>query len=133
MRTASKFLSLFLFFVLILSVLTLFGTNACKSKPRVIISVPEIESTNLTSEQARRVTSVVRSEVSNYGTVRSSSSGADMIITGLASRADGIYIITLNVEDLRNGNSRQTTKNLRGSFEAFLNQKVRSAVHEIMR
>jgi hypothetical protein len=132
MSTASKFLSLFLIFVLILSVITLFGTNACKSKPKIIIAVPEIESTNFTSEQARRVTSVVRTEVSNYGTVRTSSSGADMIVTGLASRADEIYIITLSVEDLKNGNSRQTTKNLKGSFEDFLNQKVRSAVHEIM-
>ena len=104
MRTASKFLSLFLSFVLFLSVITIVGTDACKSKPKIIIAVPEIESTNLTSEQARRVTSVVRSEVSNYGTVRNSSnSGADMIVTGLASRADGIYIITLSVEDLKNG------------------------------
>lgn len=133
LSTASKFLCLFLCFVLILSVLTLFGTNVCKSKPIVVIAVPGIESTNLTDEQSRRVTSVVRSEVSNYGTVRNSNSGADIIVAGLASRADGIYIITLSVEDLRNNKTKQTTKNLKGSFEDFLNKKVKSAVSEIMR
>ena len=131
MRTASKFLSFFLIF----SAITVFATNACKSKPKIIIAVPNVESTNLTSEQARRVTRVVRNEVSKYGTVRNSSStsGADKIVTGLASRADRVYMITLAVEDVRNGNSRQTTKNLKGSFEDFLNRKVRSAVHAIMR
>jgi len=135
MRTASKFLSFFLSFVLILSVITIFGIEACTSKQKVIIAVPTIESTNLTSEQARRVTSVVRNEVSKYGTVRNSSStsGADRIVTGLASRADKVYMITLTVEDVKTGNSRQTTKNLKGSFEDFLNQKVKSAVHAIMR
>lgn len=133
MRTASKLLSVFLCFVLIVSVIAILGTEACNSKPKIIIAVPNIESTNLTSEQARRVTSIVRSEVSKYGTVRNSSSGADMIVTGLASRADGIYIITLSVGDLKNGGSKQTTKNLRGSFENFLNNKVKSAVHAIMR
>ena len=135
MRTASKFLSVFLCFVLVSLVLTIFGTDSCKSRSQIIIVVPNVESANLTSEQARRVTRVVRNEVACYGTVRNSSStsGADMIVTGLASRADNVYLITLRVEDLNNGGSKQTTKNLRGSFEDFLNKKVRSAVHAIMR
>ena len=135
MRTASKFLSVFFCFILILSILALFGADSCKSKNQVIIAVPEIESANLTPEQARNVTRVVRNEASNYGTIRksSSTSGVDIIITGLASRADNVYLITLTAEYLRNdGGTKQTTKNLQGSFENFLNRIVRNAVHEIM-
>ena len=135
MRTASKFLSILVSVVVFVSALPIFGFNNCYNKRNVIIAVPKLSSTNLTREQARQVTNFVRGQVGKYGTVKTSNSsmGVDKVVTGLVSRADKVFIITLTVRDVKNGKTKQTTKNLKGSFEQFLNKKVKSAVSAIMR
>lgn len=59
--------------------------------------------------------------------------GATKVITGLASRMDDVYIITLTLSDVNGGRTRQMTKNCKGNFNRFLSTSVKEAVAGILK
>ncbi|MBN2092043.1 hypothetical protein JW964_20665 [candidate division KSB1 bacterium] len=59
--------------------------------------------------------------------------GASRVLTGLVSRVNDIYIVTLKLTDVNSKSVRQVTKNYRGNFNQFLSTSVKDAVAEILR
>ena len=133
MRTASKFLNFLFFLVFFLFVVPFLTGDVCKSKLKIKIAVIKIETANLSPNKARKVTNSVKKEVARYGKIIGSTAGTDVVVSGLASRINRVYVITLTAKDVKNGKNKQATKNLKGSFNTFLTNTIKNVVDAIMR
>ena len=134
MQVIPKQVILLVSFMFFLSISLILESDICESKTKNTITVLKLETTNLSSKEASRVSNIIKNEVAKYGnTIKTSSSaGANKIVSGLISRMNKVYIITLTVKDTKNGKTKQTTKNLKGSFNNFLNRTVKSAINAVL-
>jgi len=159
MRTASKIPA---FILISFLVITLFSGETVHARGSVSVALMDLESTNLNHSLTNQVNQAVASETSrrtrtiSNGQVLNAlnrerlskssvlsnpdltarvgrSVGAQKVLTGLASRVNDIYIITLKLTDVNNQSVRQVTRNHRGNFNQFLSTSVRDAVNELLK
>jgi len=159
MRTASK---LPVFILISFLSITLFSSETVQARGSVSVALMDLESTNLNHSLTNQVNQAVASETSrrtrtiSNGQVLNAlnrerlsksavlsnpdltarvgrSVGAQKVLTGLASRVNDIYIITLKLTDVNNQSVRQVTRNHRGNFNQFLSTSVRDAVNELLK
>lgn len=105
------------------------GQLKAKSSSKGSIEVSSITTTNLSSDASNRITSIIQSEVSKCH----KNNKYSYLLTGLASRMDDLYVITLK---LKNKDAdkvvKKVTKNSSSTFENFINNTVRDATKSLL-
>ncbi|MBD3339580.1 MAG: hypothetical protein GF353_10750 [Candidatus Lokiarchaeota archaeon] len=103
----------------------LLNSNSCEGKPNPVIKLGTIDLNNLSSGQASQIKAQIKSIVSNYNNDKKYAKE----VSGLVSRVDQIYVVTITSKNLNGSNKKQVTKNYKGDFSGFLkSSKIREAV-----